>query len=166
MLPNAKSKEQNVSARTAFASLSACCKAGKPDGLWGVSVDKWPQCLGTKQTCSFSYISLQPSVSTGRTETPDQWSAPPASSGLFCKCCLCTLLSIFHPLLVELAKEAKNVMVTHGFCSSIFLSPCTRMAEGRNYSEQEEKHDIILNSRSSWYPSSWELKVHYINTWE
>lgn len=77
-MPKARSK--NVSPRTAFASLSACCKAEKPDGLWGVSMDKWPHCLGQKQICSFSYISLQPSVSTGRTEAPDQWSALSTSS--------------------------------------------------------------------------------------
>lgn len=42
-LPNVKSKEQNVYPRTAFASLSACCKTEKLDGLCGVSMDKWPE---------------------------------------------------------------------------------------------------------------------------
>jgi hypothetical protein len=71
MLADAKSKKHSVSPLNVFASQSACCKAKKPEGLWGVSTDKWPHCLGQKQICSFSYMSLQPSVSTGKTETLD-----------------------------------------------------------------------------------------------
>ena len=125
MLPKAKRKEHSVSPQTAFTSLSACCKAKKPKGLWEVSTDKWPHCLGRKQICSFSYISLQPSVSTGRIKTPDQWSASPASSGLSCECRLCTLFTVFHPFrLRNWQKKEKNGMVTHGICSSIFLTAC------------------------------------------
>lgn len=152
MLPKAKLKEHSVSPQTAFANLSACCKAKKPKGLWEVSTDKWPHCLGQKQICSFSYISLQPSVSTGRTETPDQWSASPASSGLSCECCLCTLFTIFLPSDFGIGKRREK-RYGHSWYSflSLLNSLCisTRMAETRNHSEQEEKHDTILSFVSS-----------------
>ena len=135
MLPDAKSKKHSVSPLNVFASRSACCKAKKPEGLWGVSTDKWPHCLGQKQICSFSYMSLQPSVSTGKTETPDHWSASPAGSGLPYKRCLCTLFTISHPFHPwNWTKEEKNAVVTHGICSSIFLRPWV-LAWGRQKEE-------------------------------
>lgn len=157
MLPNAKSKEQNVSPRTAFASLSACCKAEKPDGLWGVSTDKWPHCLGQKQICSFSYISLQPSVSTGRTGAPDQGSALPASSEWsFLQMRPRLLLSI--PSSTHSISERSEERYGHSWhlllnlLTTLWIS--TRMTEGRNLSEQEEIHNTILNFMSSQSPSS------------
>lgn len=135
MLADAKSKKHSVSPLNVFASQSACCKAKKPEGLWGVSTDKWPHCLGQKQICSFSYMSLQPSVSTGKTETLDHWSASPAGSGLSYKRCLCTLFTISHPFHPwNWIKEEKNAVVTHGICSSIFLRPWV-LAWGRQKEE-------------------------------
>lgn len=132
MLQNAKSKEQKVSSTTAFARLCACYKEEGSNSLQEVSVDEQPHCLGQKQIPSSSYTSLQPSLSTRRTETPDKSSAPPGSSGLFLQMpplhtVLFTLLSTHK--IVKKKKKLNNAMDTHDIHCSI-LFPAFELACG------------------------------------
>lgn len=105
--------------------LQACMLAAKQRNLMArrESMDKWPHCLSQKQLCSFSYISLQPSVSIGRTGTPDQWSVLPASSGPFCKCCLLHTALYVPTFTHRINAMITHAMITHDICFSIFLLP-------------------------------------------
>ena len=153
MLPDAKSKKHSVSPLNVFASRSACCKAKKPE----VSTDKWPYCPGQKEICSFSFISLQPSVSTGKTEpqTSDQHRQPAVVFPINAAFAYCSLYPTLSSLELDKRREKCSGHSWHLFLSLLMaLSISTRMAERRSHPEQKESHDVTLHFISSWYPSA------------
>lgn len=90
--------------------LQTCLLAAKQRNLMACGKSQWIDgpIAGTRnrsvhfptEACSHPFPRGGPKLQTR--------SAPPASSGLFCKCCLCTVPSGFPPLPTELTKEVKN----------------------------------------------------------